>query len=463
MRHKTATQEMQNTEEMYLYRRNGVWQFRRRVPADLAGVIKPNHFHYSLGTKDKSEARLRLSAALAESEHIIRKERERLHNVPANVRLTWRKKGGNGNWVGKHGGNGHYQGVADQQDSSNAGSNQATKMHDLKGIHLDHVFYCTIAFKAAVDLRTALNIDEVAFRKMAPSAWHDPRPAFIYRVLDEVQKAGLCINEWYEKLKDQSTPDPADHETRLTHQWLLDEQNFRARKLAEVLVDLICFSATNEPEYYRDYLQLLDLNTTVRSLVDQEEFFGFRRRNGQWTADWTVKDIIAGEAKLDVSKRWYLEDPGPFQERWRKSLIRFSSFRQRYIRSLELALPSELAVLGKTYIHAYGKMSSDIHFTPQETSWNFDPDTVYLGFNRVGLLCFAILIRCQDLLGIVADGSNAELRKIHDKTTPSETVADLKQEKAEVGRLCVGGGIHLRGRGNRAKRTGLPSLLAALC
>ena len=79
-------------------------------------------------------------------------------------------------------------------------------------------------------------------------------------------------------------------------------------------------------------------------------------------------------------------------------------------------------------------MSSDVHFTPQKTSWNFDPDAVYLGFNRVGLLCFAILIRCQHLLGVVPDGSNAQLREIHDENTgPAEIVGQLKQEKAAVG------------------------------
>ena len=254
-------------------------------------------------------------------------------------------------------------------------------------------------------------------------------------MLDEVEKAGVCIHDWTQKLKDDgSTSDPADHSARLMSQWLLDEQNFRARKLTEVLVDLICFSATNEPEYYRDYLQLREFNTTVRSLVDQEQFFGFRRRNSEYTADWTAKDIIAGEAKLDVSKRWYLAQPGPFREKWKKRGVKFSSFRQHHIRSLELALPNELGVLGKTYVHAYAGMSSDIHFTPEDTSWKFDPDAVYLGFNRVGLLCLAILIRCQHLLDIVPAGTNAKLRQINDENTgPAEIVGRTKQEKAEVG------------------------------
>jgi hypothetical protein len=279
-----------------------------------------------------------------------------------------------------------------------------------------------------------LKIDEVAFRKVASSAWHDPRPAFIYRVLDEVQKAGLCINEWFEKLKDGSTPDPADHETRLTHQWLLDEENFRARKLTEVLLDLICFSATNEPEYYLDYLKLRELDSTVRSLTDQNEFFGFKRRNSVCNVNWTARDIIASEAELDVSKRWYLAEPGPFRDKWKTRAVRFSSFRQRYIRSLGLALPAELGALGKTYIHAYGKMSDEIHLTPEDDSWKFDPEAVNVGFARVGLLCFAILIRCQRLLEIVPEGTNAELRKLYDDNTgPAEIVGQLKQEKAAVG------------------------------
>jgi hypothetical protein len=308
-------------------------------------------------------------------------------------------------------------------------------MESQEDLQFGYDFYCSIALKAAAELRGALNIDEVVFRRGAPSSWPDSRSAFIYRVLDEVQKAGICIIDWFETLKDQE-PLPNDPAlmTRLAAQWLVDEEKFRARKLTEVLVDLICFSTTNEPEYYRDYLQLHEVEATVRSLIDQEEFFGFRRRNNEHDVDWTTREIIAGEAKLDVTKRWYLKNPGPFQEKWKKRPVEFSSLRQRYIRSLELAVPNELAALGKTYVHAYGSMSTDVHFTPQETSWNFDPDAVYLGFNRVGLLCYTILIRCQLLLDVVPDGTNARLRKLCDENKgPAEIVGQLKQEQAEVG------------------------------
>jgi hypothetical protein len=325
--------------------------------------------------------------------------------------------------------------VADEQGPENfptSGGSQKKTLADLKGIDFDYGFYCSIAFKAAVELRTALKIDEVTFRKIDLSAWPDPRPAFIYRVLDEIQKAGLCINEWFDKLKDDSTPDASDHEIRLNHQWLLDEQNFRARKLTEVLVDLICFSDTNEPEYYRDYLRFHELNATVNVLKDQDKFYGFRRQNYEYGVDLKAGSIVAGEAKLDVRKRWFLKEPGSFQDRWKTHGVEFRSFRQKYIHSLGLALPSEVAMLGKSYMLTYGRMSSDIHFTPQEI-WKFNPNAVEVGFINVGMLCFEILIRCQRLLGIVPEGLNTDLRKIHDEATPSEIVADLKEEKAKVG------------------------------
>jgi hypothetical protein len=108
---------------------------------------------------------------------------------------------------------------------------------DPKDIEFGHDFYCSIAFKAAPELRNALKIDEVAFRRMAPSAWHDPRPAFIYRVLDEVQKAGICIHDWFETLKDnEPAANPADHMTRLMHQWLLDEQTSARENLPRFLL-----------------------------------------------------------------------------------------------------------------------------------------------------------------------------------------------------------------------------------
>jgi hypothetical protein len=308
-------------------------------------------------------------------------------------------------------------------------------MAESKDFRIGCEFYLSVALKAANDLRAALQIDEESFRRTAPMAWQDPRPAFIYRVLDEVQKAGIAIKDWSEKLGDSEwKPEYTEHLIRLVTQWQQDEQSFRARKLSEILIDLICFSATNEAEYYRDYLRLKELNASVHSLRDQQEFFGFRRRNTEYEVEWIGRDIQSAEEEgLDVSKRWYLKEPTSFHDKWKTAGPKFSSFRQRYIRILDIALPSELAVIGKSYVHAYN-MSSDVHFTPNDTSWDFNPDDVYLGIDRVGLLCYAILIRCQLLLDLVPAGINAQIRKMHDENVESaHLVAGLKQEIAEVG------------------------------
>jgi hypothetical protein len=308
-------------------------------------------------------------------------------------------------------------------------------MPEPKDFRIGCDFYFKVALKAADELRRALKIDEQAFRRIGPTLWQDPRPAFIYRVLDEVQKAGIAIKDWSEKLGTTEVgPEITDHLIRLVTQWQQDEQSFRARKLSEILLELICFSQTNEPEYYRDYLRLTELDSTVRSLRDQDEFFGFRRRNTEDHVDWIARDIRSAEKNgVDVTKRWYLKDPTSFQDKWKTRGIRFSSFRQRYIRILDIAMPQELTIIGKSYVHAYN-MSSDVHFTAYDTSSDFDPDDVYLGLDRVGLLCYAIIIRCQYLLDYVPEGINGTIRKMHDENAePARLVAKLKQEVAEVG------------------------------
>ena len=61
--------------------------------------------------------------------------------------------------------------------------------------------YATIALKGPQELRETLRLTEDSFRFVSPYLWEDPRAAFIYRVLDEVMKAGMAIKDWSTKLK----------------------------------------------------------------------------------------------------------------------------------------------------------------------------------------------------------------------------------------------------------------------
>ena len=296
-------------------------------------------------------------------------------------------------------------------------------------------FYYGAALKASDDLRKSLGHDENSFKRIDPMLWDDARPIFVYRVLDEVQKAGICIKHWSETLSENSGDSkPDEHFTRIVTQWVQDDQSFRTRKLIEALVEVICFSETNEAEYYRDFFRLKALDKAVRSVADQETFFGFRRKNTQFHIDSLADDIKSAEnTKIDPSRRWYVRGKKTFQETWKSQGVDFSSFRTRYISILAKCYPTELAVIGKSYLHAYG-VSSEIHFSSYDTSSAFDPKEVYLGVDRVGLLCLAIIIRCQNLLETVPEGVNRELREMHDNNSgPANAVRGLKTPNAQIG------------------------------
>jgi len=93
MRHSSVTQPGMQKDEMYLHRRsNGFYYFRRRVPADLIGVIDPKEFHYSLGTNVRRKASARYGAAFMQSEHTIARERERLKQGVVRPKPNWRRR-----------------------------------------------------------------------------------------------------------------------------------------------------------------------------------------------------------------------------------------------------------------------------------------------------------------------------------------------------------------------------------
>jgi hypothetical protein len=93
MRHNSVTQPGMQKGEMYLHRRsNGFYYFRRRVPADLIGVIDPKEFHYSLGTDVRREASARYGAAFMQSEHRIARERERLKQGVVRPKPDWKRR-----------------------------------------------------------------------------------------------------------------------------------------------------------------------------------------------------------------------------------------------------------------------------------------------------------------------------------------------------------------------------------
>jgi hypothetical protein len=282
----------------------------------------------------------------------------------------------------------------------------------------------------ADELRKELGLDELNFRRLAPNLNREPKRYFIYRILDEIQKAALKISDWKESLS-EIEPDKMQ---RIDYEAIIDDQQFRARKLAEMLVDAILFSTTDDQAHYGDYFFLHELNECARSQEDRYEFFGHFNKNAEWNANWLCEEIRSLEkAGLDPKSRWYVKEGEVLNEKWTKKGVPFSTFRYRYKKILPIALPSEFNTIGKSYVHAYS-MSKDVHFTPHDTSSSFDEKQAFRGVDRVGLLILALIIRCQLLIGRVPEGMNKRYREMHDSNTaPAELAQSLKTKPAEVG------------------------------
>jgi hypothetical protein len=291
-------------------------------------------------------------------------------------------------------------------------------------------FYLSVGVQGADELRKELGLDELNFRRLAPNLNREPKRYFLYRVLDEIQKAALKIAYWKEYLSEEE-PDKLQ---RIDYETIIDDQQFRARKLAEVLVDAILFSTTNDQAHYGDYFFLHELNECARSQEDRNEFFGLHNKNAEWKAKWLCEEIRTLEkAGLDPKSRWYIRAGQVMNKEWTTKGVPFSSFRQRYKQILPIAFPSELTVLGKSYVHAYS-MSKDVHFTPHDTSSEFREEEIRGSVDRVGLLVLALVIRCQHLLGCVPEGVNKRYREMHDSNTePAELAGSLKKRPAEIG------------------------------
>jgi hypothetical protein len=285
-------------------------------------------------------------------------------------------------------------------------------------------FFLLVGVQGAEELRKELGLDESNFRHLGPNLNREPKQYFLYRVLDEIEKAALRIGYWKEYLSEEGL----DKLLRIDFESVIDDQQFRARKLAEVLVDAILFSTTNDQDHYEDYFFLHELDECARSQKDRYEFFGFHNQNAQWSANWLLAEIGKLEkAGLDPKSRWYINQAGAVKRGWTTKGVPLSSFKDRYKRVLSIALPNELNVLGKSYVHAYG-MSKDVHFSPHDTSSGFTEEQIHRGVDRVGLLILALVIRCQHLLVCVPEGVNKHYREMHDSNTvPAELAQALKK------------------------------------
>ena len=75
-------------------------------------------------------------------------------------------------------------------------------------------FCMTVGLRGAGDLRKTLGLDEGTFRHVAPSAQSKPSKYFLYRVLDEIQKASITMMHLKHFLSDATEAKDSNDVTR---------------------------------------------------------------------------------------------------------------------------------------------------------------------------------------------------------------------------------------------------------
>lgn len=114
-------------------------------------------------------------------------------------------------------------------------------------------FYASAPMQAAHNLRKALAVNEGSYRLVVGHIHGDPRAYFLYGCMDEIFKVCTASMRWAELLeapeeerkKLAESDDPtARHMHRVVTETIIDEQEMWARKLNEILTDLILFAST---------------------------------------------------------------------------------------------------------------------------------------------------------------------------------------------------------------------------
>lgn len=301
-------------------------------------------------------------------------------------------------------------------------------------------FFSHAIWRGAHDLRESLGLKEPDFRMVAGYSHLDAKAFYLYAVLDEIQKTGVAIRQWMEFLEDPGDGvefNPEDQVHRMILESVLDEQDFRKRKLLEVLVDLVCFRRTNEQDYYRHYMLLQELRSSLTVQEDFRRFYGFTSRrlaaNMEPEIEW-VQQLEGGA--IDLAKCWYLRHPRRLGNNPQPGQL-FSSFRRRLTLALSEATEAEKLVLGLSY-YSYSQTSSGIHFQVLRQRFSNWLEEGRIDISRIGVLALNVLAACQELLGDVPDGINRQAREVLED---SEEIVDMFE--SAVGRRAIQGSFVL--------------------
>jgi hypothetical protein len=212
-------------------------------------------------------------------------------------------------------------------------------------------------------LRKPLQVSVETFKRGALSIVEEPEPRdyFLYGVLETLERVGytlLILQEDVarvdiEKLKQDliAAEDSVDKKhARYFVQHFINAELLCMRQLLELFVDVLCFGATNEHSYYKQYMLTKGLEQAERLAGDWRTFFNCENRMISSVVSHLGDAVSSRPAGYDDTKGWFTGKSG-------KPTSVFARFR----RAIACATDEERVCLGFSYNMSYGHSSRAVH------------------------------------------------------------------------------------------------------
>ncbi|MBI4130490.1 hypothetical protein HY468_04190 [Candidatus Roizmanbacteria bacterium] len=275
-------------------------------------------------------------------------------------------------------------------------------------------FFTRIPLKGAHTLRSYLKIDETSYRYIAGTAHGNARDYYLYGVLDEVERAGIAMQNYSEFIlgsrKENNKKKENDNENlRLTRNIIytfIDEMSVWIRKLNEILVELVGFKYSNENKYYKYYLLVRELKRIRRVQKDFKDFYDCDSENLKYQINRIISEVNKLAPQLNSQKCWYVNKnkSGVISTKISNHESRLQSLLPRFTNDQKITI-------GLSYM-VYADTSQNIHVSLGEQDYEVDMKKIEAYFSEMGILSAHILILCKDILGRKPRGFLGQLNRI---------------------------------------------------
>lgn len=259
--------------------------------------------------------------------------------------------------------------------------------------------YHVIFFTIAESLRNKLSVSHEKYTMGALGLFSEsnPRDYFLYGVLDTLEQTGftiqnsrfvLDVTDDEELRSNLKAPlgSTAQRQARNFLTYFVNAELLAARKLVEVLVDVLLFTKTNDPEHYQHYLLTKALTDAQRFVNDTRTFHNCDNKLLAGVVSSLRSSIAELEKKIASGTCWHVGKGG-----------QPSSVYSRFRQAMSIASADERICLGFSYNISYGQQRRGAHTSIGALAKTPEVDAVDGHQRLVERLGLQILLRCIEL------------------------------------------------------------------